>query len=1183
MGDQPIQNDTTPTYIFEEIKYFKDEEGNDSKMPKSFQIRRVLTGRYFVDEDFNLSIVEFVRVLKLKINELRKEFNPMLVDTPIVGGLNVQSAFGPSLSNYKKYPADVPITAESVLDQLSKLINSDDEFHISDAEFQFDFGKKALLLGAGQFKKPSWWKNCNHSKTFNQLEDRFGPVNCAAVAITFNLNPSRYNGDRLQLLISTSRKLQNDLSWGDNVSVDQLGKIVDILPDHKLLVFGIGTIPIVVAIGNDYIRPIEQSTARKPPKVITLYYDLTSHHYVSIQSPIALLRNQGNSMSTGFCYVCDKSYKTVENHDCSTRYKRDPKAKHCKVCQGFHFKQSECKFFTCRYCSATMERYQEGKSYEFHRCPIIDTKENKIMNTDLNGSRGTSTVFAWDIESRREMVYSDIIHQDFEVDEDYVFRDIELINIKPTKFKQIATLVCVKHVFTDFKIKFEGEDCLEKFVDWAYTRNGDSIFFAHNSSGYDSRLLFDMLMKKYGQDRLGAIPRGAKFLQIKIGKKLYFRDSMCHFPGPLKNLGKTLQLPNMQKGDFPHLFNTIENYDYEGPLPEKKYFDLSFTAKTEKDYQEFCKWHDERSSQGPWNFQKELLQYCEQDVLILAEYLKMAHEKNTIRGRESPLFSITGPSYVNKMSIRSVTRNMELPDPKLEPDIFIEKMDYYSKNSWCHLKDEEYWFAKKCLRGGRTDARCFYYKLTDEQKSLGWKIVYQDVVSLYPTEQIRQNFPVGYPTMYWYEPHNWPCREHASLKECTCHTRQMAKSSECTKIVHEWDIDIDSIINAPDFFGFVKIDATPPIDLYHPVLIHYDEVREKCIASLEPIIGGHFTTEEVLAAVSVGYKITKLYAYHKYKKADSLWGEDWKAYVYEKLLASSDDIDEETINGYERLYEMGDMLRKAKTQGLFKKDLGARAIAKINANCGWGKHCQNPHPSEMDILDDMANLSVYDKVMEVEAQGRVLKKVTNVGSKNILITEENAQKKRINFGSGYLPAGCYVPAYGRLTLWNELNKLGERALYNDTDSIIYIYKPEEYNIPKGKILGEWEEEDISNISEHGGIVEFVAFGPKSYGIKCDDGYTIIKCKGVRTNRATDRIFNFDKMVNVVKECFNEFYSKEGEESVKKKIKIPQLVFQWVMGRGMFNYTALKEFGFDTESLKGKIGPDYKLYPFGYQE
>lgn len=1181
MSSSTTQNDNIPTYITEDITYFKDEEGNTTNIPKNFQIRRIQTGRSLIDEDPIESIKEFVRVLKRKINQLRKAFNPNLVKTPIVGGLNVQSVNNPSLANYVKYSKDVEITIDSVFEQLAKLTNSNEDFSIVDAEFQFDFGKKALLIGAGKFTKPNWWKTNNHNKTFNQLKDDIGPINCAAVAITFNLNPSRYR--KFPLLISTSRKLQDDLNWGENVSLDQFEKVVELLPDHKIIVFGVGTRPLVVAKGREYITPIEQTTIVKPPKVIILYYDLKSRHYVSIQSISSILQHQGNSTSTGFCYICDNSYKDVSTHECSRQYKKDPVAKHCKVCQGFHYKQSECKFYTCRYCSSTMQRYQEGKEYKFHRCPIIDTKENKIMNTDIIGRRGTSTAFSWDIESRRELVYSNISHQDFEVDEDYVFRDVELIDIKPAKFKQVATLICVKHIFTDFKIKFEGENCLEEFIDWAYTRNGDSIFFAHNSSGYDSRLLFDMLLKKYGQERLGAIPRGAKFLQIKVGKKLYFRDSMCHFPGSLKNLGKTLNLPNLQKGDFPHLFNTIDNSNYEGPLPEKKYFDLSFTAKTEKDYLAFCKWHDERSLQGPWNFKKEYLIYCEQDVLILAEYLKMAHEKNIEQGRETPLFSITGPSFVHKMSVRSVTNNLELPDVKLYPDVYAEKMEWASKNSWCHLKDEEYWFAKKCLRGGRTDARCFYYKLTPEQISLGWKIVYQDVVSLYPSEQIRKDFPVGYPTMYWYEAHNWPCREHASLKECTCNTRQMARNSECTDVVHQWNIDIDSIINAPDFFGFVKIDATPPKDLYHPVLIHYDEDRGKCIASLENIIGGYFTTEEVLAAVSVGYKITKLYAYHKYKRATSLWADDWKNYVYQKLLASSDTIDEETINGYERLYEMGDMLRDAKSKGLFKKDLGARAVAKTNANCGWGKHCQDCHPQEMDILDQNSNMSVYDKVLEVESQGRILKRVTNVGSKNILITEENTQNKRVNYGTGYIPAGCYVPAYGRLTLWEQLNKLGDRALYNDTDSIIYIYKPNEYNIPKGNILGEWDEEDISKISEHGGIVEFVAFGPKSYGIKCADGYTNIKCKGVRTNRATDQIFNFDKMVNVVKECFNEFYSTEGEEPVKKKIKIPQLFFQWIMGRGMFNFTALKEFGFDTDSLKGKIGPDYKLYPFGYQE
>lgn len=56
-----------------------------------------------------------------------------------------------------------------------------------------------------------------------------------------------------------------------------------------------------------------------------------------------------------------------------------------------------------------------------------------------------------------------------------------------------------------------------------------------------------------------------------------------------------------------------------------------------------------------------------------------------------------------------------------------------------------------------------------------------------------------------------------------------------------------------------------------------------------------------------------------------------------------------------------------------------------------------------------------------------------------------------------------------------MNKLGDRVLYHDTDSIIYEYNRNLYNIPEGRYLGEWECETGGNP-----IIKFTSIGPKSY-------------------------------------------------------------------------------------------------------
>ena len=54
-----------------------------------------------------------------------------------------------------------------------------------------------------------------------------------------------------------------------------------------------------------------------------------------------------------------------------------------------------------------------------------------------------------------------------------------------------------------------------------------------------------------------------------------FVDSYLIFGTALKNLPKMFGFAEeCQKGDFPHKFNNPENYNYIGPMPDLKYYDV---------------------------------------------------------------------------------------------------------------------------------------------------------------------------------------------------------------------------------------------------------------------------------------------------------------------------------------------------------------------------------------------------------------------------------------------------------------------------------------------------------------------------------------------------------------------------------------------------------------------------------
>ena len=59
---------------------------------------------------------------------------------------------------------------------------------------------------------------------------------------------------------------------------------------------------------------------------------------------------------------------------------------------------------------------------------------------------------------------------------------------------------------------------------------------------------------------------GTKVISLLSGK-LKFVDSLSFLPFPLTNFLATFDLMELCKGFFPHLFNTLESQEYEGPMP----------------------------------------------------------------------------------------------------------------------------------------------------------------------------------------------------------------------------------------------------------------------------------------------------------------------------------------------------------------------------------------------------------------------------------------------------------------------------------------------------------------------------------------------------------------------------------------------------------------------------------------
>lgn len=108
---------------------------------------------------------------------------------------------------------------------------------------------------------------------------------------------------------------------------------------------------------------------------------------------------------------------------------------------------------------------------------------------------------------------------------------------------------------------------------------------------------------------------------------------------------------------------------------------------------------------------------------------------------------------------------------------------------------------------------------------------------------------------------------------------------------------------------------------------------------------------------------------------------------------------------------------------------------------------------------------------------------------------------------GNIFIALFTTAIARLKLYDALDKLQERVLYYDTDSVIYTIKQGQTKLPLGKFLGEFTDETDGDV-----ITEFGAAGPKSYSYKTNGGKSECKSKGLRNTDAVRRVLNCDTML-----------------------------------------------------------------------
>lgn len=142
-----------------------------------------------------------------------------------------------------------------------------------------------------------------------------------------------------------------------------------------------------------------------------------------------------------------------------------------------------------------------------------------------------------------------------------------------------------------------------------------------------------------------------------------------------------------------------------------------------------------------------------------------------------------------------------------------------------------------------------------------------------------------------------------------------------------------------------------------------------------------------------------------------------------------------------------------------------------------------------------------------------------INDTTIVVNYEMREEAYTELPTANVAVASFVTAQARLRLYDELEKLEDRVLYYDTDSIIYVSRNGEYEVPTGKCIGDMTNElEIYGLGSY--INEFVSGGPKNYAYKvwstkASEEKIVCKVKGITLNYSALQTINFGAMKRMV--------------------------------------------------------------------
>lgn len=563
---------------------------------------------------------------------------------------------------------------------------------LSDVDWKFATNRASIEGGGSRTFKPGTLKGIR-GWNFPITNPEIG---CAAVCLVRGLmkHERKTEGYHQRDFFSECIDMQINCAFENplEVSVSEFDEFINLYPQYRVVIYS-----------SSFGLPYISQGLLYQDKSIYIYHDVTSRHYVYITAIGEFGRSFKHSNSVKFCKVCawfHQPHQACRCTDAQPVEKRE-QMEQCEDCQLKYLKYTkhQCHHKKCKFCTGV---YKESEIKE-HRCPLYSPPNKKQFHETTEVIRNFQhnhkyKLWFYDIESHFINTEETVKEYQTDFEGNFITENGEFKYITKQRCDQLPNYLYAINGFTNER--FETEDP-NKFIDYFMSHNdGYNILIAHNGAGYDTRLLFSYLKDRC--DDLQPILKGTKFMQLMVGGRLIFRDSLFHLTMSLASLAKAFNL-EILKGYFPHVFSTLENLEYSGPIPDKKYFDMRY-SRSQSEIEDFHKWHDEWSSSNRvWNYREQRKLYCINDVEILKEvgmqyhYGILENLESIPHAQISPWFFPTMAGHMHKICLLHTSKDL---DPS---ETTAEELQAFTQSNAAVLEPIEHYSVKLAMRGGITN------------------------------------------------------------------------------------------------------------------------------------------------------------------------------------------------------------------------------------------------------------------------------------------------------------------------------------------------------------------------------------------------------------------------------------------------------------------------------------------------